>query len=213
MRRPAMPAAVGCVKEIMASTEQIKTLREMTGAGIVDCREALRMNDDNIDKAAAWLKEKGLAAAAKKASRAANEGIIEAYAHTGNRLAVLVEVNCETDFVARTPEFKALAHDIALQIVSMSPRFVKKDEVPAELVAEQAEQFKQEAIKEGKKPEIADRIATGRMEKWYQENVLLEQAFVKDDKVKVNDLIKNAIAKLGENIQIRRFVRYQLGGE
>lgn len=197
----------------MASTEQIKTLREMTGAGIVDCREALRMNDDSIERAAAWLKEKGLAAAAKKASRVANEGIIEAYAHTGNRLAVLVEVNCETDFVARTPEFKALAHDIALQIVSMSPSFVRKDEVSANLIAEHTEQFKQEAIKEGKKPEIADRIATGRMEKWYQENVLLEQAFIKDDKVKVNDLIKNAIAKLGENIQIRRFVRYQLGGE
>ena len=201
------------VKETMASTEQIKTLREMTGAGIVDCREALRMNDDSIEKALAWLKEKGLAAAAKKSSREANEGVIEAYAHTGNRLAVLVEVNCETDFVARTPEFKALAHDIALQIVATAPRFVRKDEVPAALAAEQSEHFKQEAIKEGKKPEIADRIAVGRMEKWYQDNVLMEQAFVKDDKVKIGDLVKNTVAKLGENIQIRRFVRYQLGGE
>jgi elongation factor Ts len=197
----------------MASTEQIKALREMTGAGIVDCKKALDAHDGNIEKAAAWLKEQGLAAAAKKASRDANEGMIEAYTHTGNRVGVLVEVNCETDFVARTPEFKALAHDVALQIASNNPKYVRKSDVPAEVITSQLEQFRQDAIKEGKKPDIAERIAAGRMEKYYQEYCLLEQVFIKDDKLKISDLVKNAVAKIGENIVVRRFSRYELGGE
>ena len=180
----------------MASTELIKQLREMTGAGI---------------KAAAWLKEQGLAAANKKSGREAKEGVIEAYSHTGGRVAVLVEVNCETDFVARTPEFKAMAHDIALQVVSMNPKYVKREDVPAEVIAEQTEFFKQEAIKEGKKPEIAERIAQGRLNKFYEDNCLMDQIFVKDDKVKISDLLKNSIAKLGENMMVRRFVRYEVG--
>jgi elongation factor Ts len=197
----------------MASAELIRVLREQTSAGVLDCKKALDMHNGDIEKAANWLREKGLATAAKKASREAHDGRIEAYSHLGGRMAVLVEVNCETDFVARTDEFKALAHDLALQIASSAPGYVKKEDVPAEVVAAKQEQYKQEAIAEGKKPEIAERIAAGRMEKFYQEVCLLEQVFVKDDKVKVADLIKNAIASMRENIVVRRFVRYEIGGQ
>jgi elongation factor Ts len=196
----------------MASAEQIKTLHEQTAAGMLDCKKALDMHNGDIEKAANWLREKGLAAAAKKASREAHDGRIEAYSHLGGRLAVLVEVNCETDFVARTDEFKTLAHDLALQIASSAPEYVKKEDIPAAVVEAKKELYKQEAITEGKKPEIAERIAAGRMDKFYQEVCLLEQIFIKDDKVKVVDLIKNAIASMGENIVVRRFVRYEIGG-
>lgn len=196
----------------MASSEQIRLLREQTGAGVLDSKKALDMHNGDMEKAANWLREKGLAAAAKKASREAHDGLVEAYSHLGGRMAVLVEVNCETDFVARTPEFKALAHDLALQIASSAPEYVKKEDVPVDIVAAKKEQFKQEAVEEGKKPEIAERIVAGRMDKFYQDVCLVEQAFVKDDNVKVADLIKNAIASTGENIVVRRFVRYEVGG-
>jgi len=195
------------------TADMVKQLREQTGAGMMDSKKALEQFDGNMEKAAAWLREKGLAAAAKKASRAANEGLIEVYSHMGGRLAVMVEVNCETDFVARMDEFRELAHNLALQIASAAPGYVKKEDVPPEVAAAQMTKFKEDAIAEGKKPEIAERIAAGRMEKFYQDNVLMEQVFVKDDKVKVKDLIAAAIAKCGENIQVRRFVRYQLGEE
>lgn len=195
------------------TAEMVKQLREQTGAGMMDSKKALEQFDGDMAKAAAWLKEKGLATAAKKASREAKEGMIEVYSHMGGRLAVMVEVNCETDFVARMPEFRELAHDLALQIASAAPTYVKKEDVPAEVIAAQTAKFKEDAIAEGKKPEIAERIAAGRMEKFYQEHVLMEQVFVKDDKVKVKDLVTAAIAKCGENIQVRRFVRYQLGEE
>lgn len=195
------------------TAEMVKQLREQTGAGMMDSKKALEQHGGDIEKAAVWLKEKGLATAAKKASREANEGMIEVYSHMGGRMAVMVEVNCETDFVARMPEFRELAHELALQIASAAPEYVKKEDVPAAVVETQMAKFKQDAIGEGKKPEIAERIATGRMEKFYQDNVLLEQAFVKDDKVKIKDLVTDTIAKCGENIQVRRFVRYQLGGE
>lgn len=195
------------------TAEMVKQLREQTGAGMMDSKKALEQFDGDMAKAAAWLKEKGLAIAAKKASREAKEGMIEVYSHMGGRLAVMVEVNCETDFVARMPEFRELAHDLALQIASAAPTYVKKEDVPAEVIAAQTAKFKEDAIAEGKKPEIAERIAAGRMEKFYQEHVLMEQVFVKDDKVKVKDLVTAAIAKCGENIQVRRFVRYQLGEE
>jgi elongation factor Ts len=197
----------------MATSEQIRILREQTSAGVLDCKKALDMHNGDIEKAANWLREKGLASAAKKSSREAHDGLIEAYAHLGGRMAVLVEVNCETDFVARTPEFKTLAHDLALQIASTAPEYIKKEDVPSDVVAARKEQYKQEAVGEGKKPEIAERIAAGRMDKFYQEACLLEQPFVKDDKVKVADLIKNAIASIGENIVVRRFVRYEIGGQ
>ncbi len=195
------------------TAEMVKQLREQTGAGMMDSKKALEQFDGDMEKAAAWLKEKGLATAAKKASREAKEGMIEVYSHMGGRLAVMVEVNCETDFVARMPEFRELAHDLALQIASAAPAYLKKEDVPAEVIAAQTARFKEDAIAEGKKPEIAERIAAGRMEKFYQDHVLMEQAFVKDDKVKVKDLVTATIAKCGENIQVRRFVRYQLGEE
>ncbi len=197
----------------MATAEQIRILREQTGAGVLDCKKALEMHNGDAEKAASWLREQGLAAAAKKASREAHDGRVEAYSHLGGRLAVLVEVNCETDFVARTPEFKTLAHDLALQIASTAPEYVSKTDVPADVIEAKKAQFKQEAIEEGKRPEIAERIATGRMDKYYQDACLMEQPFVKDDKVKVVDLVKNAIASIGENIVVRRFVRYEVGGQ
>jgi elongation factor Ts len=197
----------------MATAEQIKALRELTGAGVLDSKKALDLYNGDMDKAANWLREKGLASAIKKASREAHDGVIEAYAHTGGRVAVLVEVNCETDFVARTPEFKTLAHDLALHIASSAPSYVKKEDVPAEVVEAKKEQYRQDAVAEGKKPEIAERIAAGRMDKFYQDACLMEQPFVKDDEVKIADLIKNTIASIGENIVVRRFVRYELGGQ
>jgi elongation factor Ts len=189
----------------------VKALREKTGAGMMDCKKALDASGGDMEKAEASLKEKGLATAAKKASREASEGMVEVYSHMGGRLAVIVEVNCETDFVAKMPEFRDLAHEIALQVASTAPLYVKKEDVPESVIAEQMTKFKEDAIKEGKKPEIAERIATGRMDKFYQDNCLLEQVFVKDDKLKISDLVKNAIAKIGENIVVRRFARYQLG--
>jgi elongation factor Ts len=193
------------------TAEQVKQLREETGAGMMDCKKALDASGGDLEKAEAWLKEKGLAAVAKKAGREASDGMIEVYSHMGGRLAVIVEVNCETDFVAKMPEFRELAHELALQIASTSPVYVKREDVPADVLNTQLEQFKADAVKEGKKPEIAERIATGRLEKFYIDNCLLEQPFIKDDKVKVGELVKNAIAKIGENIVVRRFARYQLG--
>lgn len=196
----------------MASTEQIKLLREQTGAGILDCKKALDQFGGDLDKAASWLKEKGLAAATKKSLREAHDGRIEVYSHLGNRMAVLVEVNCETDFVARTPEFKTLAHELALQIASSAPEYVRREDVPAEVLAAKREMYIQEAISEGKKTEIAERIATNKLEKFYTDVCLLEQLFIRDDKVKVSDLIKNTVAAIGENVVVRRFVRYEIGG-
>jgi elongation factor Ts len=195
------------------TADMVKQLREQTGAGMMDCKKALEQSGGDMEKAAAWLREKGLSAAAKKATREANEGMVEVYSHMGGRMAVMVEVNCETDFVARMPEFRELAHDLALQIASTAPEYVKKEDVPADVLDAQSAKFKQDAIAEGKKPEIAERIAAGRLDKFYQDSVLLEQVFVRDDKMKIKDLITATIAKCGENIQVRRFVRYQLGGE
>jgi len=195
------------------TAEMVKQLREQTGAGMMDCKKALEQSGGDMEKAAAWLREKGLSAAAKKALREANEGMIEVYSHMGGRMAVMVEVNCETDFVARMPEFRELAHELALQIASTSPEYVKKEDVPADVLDAQVAKFKQDAIAEGKKPEIAERIAAGRLDKFYQDSVLLEQVFVRDDKMKIKDLITATVAKCGENIQVRRFTRYQLGGE
>ncbi len=195
------------------TADMVKALREQTGAGMMDCKKALEQNDGDISKAEAWLKEKGLSAAAKKASREANEGMIEVYSHMGGRMAVMVEVNCETDFVARMPEFRDLAHNVALQIASTGPEYVRKEDVPASVLEEQTAKFKADAIAEGKKPEIAERVAAGRLEKFYQDACLLEQVFVKDDKLKIKDLVTATVAKCGENIQIRRFARYILGGE
>ncbi len=196
----------------MASMEEIRKLREATGAGIMDAKKALDLCGGDLQKATIWLAEKGLASAAKKASREANEGLVQMYSHAGARLGVMVEINCETDFVAKTPEFKEFAHSIALQIASTGPEYIKKEDVPESVVSEISERFKQEFIDQGKPAAIAEKATVSKMDGWYKENVLLEQAFVKDDSKKIGDMLKGLIAKLGENMIIRRFTRYQLGG-
>jgi len=189
----------------------VKELREKTGAGILDCQKALQESANNIDKAIDYLRQKGLAAAQKKAGRETNEGTISAYIHPGNRIGVLVEVNCETDFVARNEEFQAFVKDLALQIAASSPSFVKREEVPPDLIEKEKKIYLAQA-KEMGKPEAAwPKIVEGKLERFYQESCLLEQAFIKDPAVSIKDLVAQKIAKIGENINIRRFTRYQLG--
>lgn len=189
----------------------VKELREKTGAGILDCQKALQESANNIDKAIDYLRQKGLAAAQKKAGRETNEGTISAYIHPGNRIGVLVEVNCETDFVARNDEFQAFVKDLALQIAASSPSFVKREDVPPDLIEKEKKIYLAQA-KEMGKPEAAwPKIVEGKLEKFYQESCLLEQAFIKDPAVSIKDLVAQKIAKIGENINIRRFTRYQLG--
>lgn len=189
----------------------VKELRQKTGAGILDCQKALQESANNIDRAIDYLRQKGLAAAQKKAGRETNEGTISAYIHPGNRIGVLVEVNCETDFVARNEEFQAFVKDLALQIAASSPSFVTREEVPPELIEKEKMIYLAQA-KEMGKPEAAwPKIVEGKLEKFYQESCLLEQAFIKDPAVSIKDLVAQKIAKIGENISIRRFTRYQLG--
>jgi len=193
------------------SAQQVKELRVRTGAGIIDCRNALAEANGDLEKAQLVLRAKGLAAAEKKSGRVAKEGLVEAYIHSEGRLGVLVEVNCETDFVARTPEFKTLAHDVALQIAATDPRYVSRDEVPAEVIVTEREVYLAQAKAEGKPDHIAPKIAEGKLEKWFATVCLLDQPFVRDDSRKIADVVKAAIAKTGENIQIRRFARFRLG--
>jgi elongation factor Ts len=191
--------------------EQVKELRERTGAGILEARNTLQETGGDIDQAIGLLRERGIVKAAKKASREANEGIVEPYIHMGGRIGTLVELNCETDFVARTEDFKALAHDLALHIAASAPRYVSREEVPAEELQREREIFVAAAKEEGKPDNIAEKIAEGRLNKFYEENVLLEQPFVRDNSRTVEDLIKEHIAKLGENIVVRRFARFVIG--
>lgn len=193
------------------TAEMVKELRQATGAGILDCRKALETSEGDFDKAVDYLREKGLAQAAKRMSRDAKDGLIDAYIHAGGRIGVLVEVNCETDFVARTDEFKMLVSDIALQIAAMAPRYIKREDVPDSVVEHERELFRAQALEEGKPEQVIDRIIEGRVEKFYQEICLLEQPFIRDDDQTVDEMLKAAIAKTGENIVIRRFSRYELG--
>ena len=189
----------------------VKELRERTGAGMMDCKKALSATDGDLEKAIDFLREKGLAAAAKKAGRVAAEGLVEAYIHGGGRIGVLVEVNCETDFVAKTDAFKELVKDIAMHIAATNPSYLKLEEVPtAELEHEQAV-LAEQARNEGKPEKIIEKMVAGRIEKYYKEVCLMEQPFVKDPDKTISDLITESIAKIGENISIRRFTRYQLG--
>ena len=189
----------------------VKELRERTGAGMMDCKKALSATDADLEKAIDFLREKGLAAAAKKAGRVAAEGLVEAYIHGGGRIGVLVEVNCETDFVAKTDAFKELVKDIAMHIAATNPSYLKREEVPtAELEHEQAV-LAEQARNEGKPEKIIEKMVAGRIEKYYKEVCLMEQPFVKDPDKTISDLITESIAKIGENISIRRFTRYQLG--
>jgi elongation factor Ts len=193
------------------SAQMVKDLREATGAGILDCRKALMQHDGDFDKAVAYLREKGLAAAAKKAGREAKDGKLELYSHAGGRVGVMVEVNCETDFVARTEQFQSFAHDLALHIAAYAPRYMDAADVPAEVLAAEQTIARARAREDGKPEKIWDKIVAGRIEKFYQEVCLLQQPFVKDEAVTVADLLKRTIAAIGENVIIRRFARWELG--
>ena len=187
------------------SLDQVKTLRARTGAGVMDCRRALEEVRGDLDAAAELLKAKGLAAAAKRATRTASQGVVEAYIHTGNKLGALVEVNCETDFVARTDEFRALARELAMQVAAAAPRYVSKDEVPEETATEQRAALAREAA--GASAAEIDR----RLDEWFKDVVLLEQPSIRDAGRRVGDMVTDAIARIGENIQVRRFTRFKLG--
>ncbi len=193
------------------SAAQVKDLREKTGAGMMDCKKALSEAGGNMEKAIELLREKGLAAAAKKAGRIAAEGVVESYIHMGGKIGVLVEINCETDFVAKTDDFKEFARDIAMQIAAYNPQFVSRDEVPVEEIEKEKEIYKQQAINEGKPEHIAEKMVEGRIKNYYKEVCLLEQVFIKDGDKSVEVLLNEKVAKIGEKISIRRFTRYQLG--
>ena len=193
------------------SASMVKELREKSGAGMMDCKKALAESGGDFGKAEEYLRKKGLSAAAKKAGRAATEGAVASYIHMGGKIGVLVEVNCETDFVARTDGFQALVKDLSMQIAAAAPQYVKREEVPAAIVEKEMEIARAQA-REQKKPEpIIEKIAAGKVEKFYKEVVLMEQAFVKDDKKTIQDLVTETVAKIGENIQVRRFARFVLG--
>ncbi len=193
------------------TTAMVKELREATAAGILDCRTALEISGGDFDKAVDYLREKGLAKAAKRMSREAKDGLVTAYIHAGGRIGVLVEVNCETDFVARTDEFKNLVNNIAMQIAAMSPRYVRREDVPEAVIAHEREVFRAQALEEGKPASVVERIVDGRIEKFLQEACLLEQTFIRDEERTVDAIIKDVITKTGENVVVRRFVRFELG--
>ena len=195
--------------EVTASL--VKELRERTGAGMMDCKKALAETAGDLSKAVDYLRQKGLAAAAKKADRVATDGAIGAYVHAGGKLGVLVEINCETDFVARTAEFQSLLKDVAMQVAATNPRCVRREEVSADEFEREKVIYRQQALESGKPEKVVEMIVQGKMEKFYSEVCLLEQSFVKDPDKKVIDVVNDAIARLGENIQVRRFARYHLG--
>jgi elongation factor Ts len=193
------------------TTQMIKELREKTGAGIVDCKKALQEAGGDVEKAVEILRKKGAAKAAKKAERATAEGAVFSYIHAGGKVGALVELNCETDFVARNETFKELGHEIALQVAAMAPEFVSKEDVPAEVVEKEKEILRQQALAEGKPEHIVEKIVEGRLSKFYAEKCLLEQPWIKDDSKTIKDLITDYITKLGENIKVKRFARFEVG--
>ncbi len=193
------------------TASMVKELRGITGAGMMECKKALVETDGDLQKAVDYLREKGLAAAAKKADRVAAEGAVGSYIHAGGKIGVLVEVNCETDFVAKTDDFQALVKDIAMQIAATNPAYLKREDVPSAIIDHEREVLRVQALNEGKPEAIVERMIDGRIEKFYKENCLLEQPFIKDGDQSVSDIITEKIAKIGENISVRRFTRYQLG--
>ncbi|MEM5770329.1 MAG: translation elongation factor Ts, partial [Bacillota bacterium] len=195
----------------MVTAEMVKELRERTGAGMMDCKKVLMECAGSMDKAVDLLREKGLAAAAKKASRVAAEGVVESYIHGGGRIGVLVEINCETDFVAKTDEFRQFTKDVAMHIAAANPQYLDKDEVLQEVLEHEKEVLRNQALNEGKPEKIVDKMVIGRVEKYYKEVCLLEQGFVKNPDISIRQLVTEKVAKIGENISIRRFVRFQLG--
>lgn len=193
------------------SAAQVKELREKTGAGMMDCKKVLTEANGDMEKAMELLREKGLAKAEKKAGRIAAEGIVESYIHAGGRIGVLVEVNCETDFVAKTDDFKDFVKDIAMQIAALNPKYVSREEVPEKEVEKEREILRTQALQEGKPEKIVDKMVEGRIGKFFEQICLLEQAYIKDGDKKIDEIVKEKIATIGENISIRRFVRYELG--
>jgi elongation factor Ts len=190
---------------------QLKELRERTGAGVVDCKKALKESDGNIEKAITFLREKGLAAAAKRAGRVAAQGIVGSYIHGGGKIGVLVEVDCETDFVARTDEFQQLVKDVAMQVAASNPRYIQRDEVPAPEVEKERAIYRTQTLESGKPEKVVDRIVDGRLEKFYSEQCLLEQGFIREPSKTIEQLVKEIVARTGENIVVRRFARFQIG--
>ncbi|NLV16955.1 MAG: translation elongation factor Ts [Syntrophomonadaceae bacterium] len=195
----------------MITAAIVKELRERTGVGMMDCKNALVETEGDIDKAIELLRTKGLAQAAKKASRVASEGLVSQYIHMGGKIGVLLEVNCETDFVAKTEDFKALCHDVAMQIAAAKPEFVRREEVNQEIIETEKRILRQQALNEGKPEKIVDKMVEGRIEKFYKENCLMEQQFIKDTDKTVQEIVNDQVMRLGENISVRRFARYEVG--
>jgi len=195
------------------SIEQIKQLREETGAGVLECRKALETYDGDFDKAIEYLREKGLAKVAKRADREVREGMLELYSHGNGRVGVMVEVNCETDFVARSASFRKFAHEVALQIAAGAPKYVRIEDIPTEILDEERQKARTLALAEGKPEKVIERILEGKLEKYYNENCLLRQTYVRDDSITLEDLRNQHVAALGENIVIRRFARWEVGEE
>ena len=193
------------------SAEMVKELREKTGVGIMDCKQALTESDGDMGAAVDFLRKKGLATAKKRAGRAVGEGVIQSYIHMGGKIGVIVEVNCETDFVAKTDDFKEFAKNIAMHIAATSPVGITPDDVPEEMISKEKEIYRAQALETGKPENIVEKIAEGKVQKFYKENCLLQQSYVRDPNLTVEDVINDVIAKIGENISIRRFVRYQIG--
>lgn len=193
------------------TTEMIKELRAATSAGISDCRNALIESNGDFQKAVDWLREKGVATAAKRADREASQGVVELYSHGGGRVGVMVEVNCETDFVARSEKFRELAHELALQIAASAPRYIKAEEIPAEVLEHEAEIARARVKEEGKPDNVAEKIVAGRLEKFKDEAVLMRQAYIRDESITVEKLVLQAVGAIGENIVVRRFQRWELG--
>ena len=193
------------------SSDVVKKLRDKTGAGMMDCKIALTHTNGDMDLAIDFLRKKGAAVAAKRADRETNQGVVEAYIHAGGRIGAMVELNCETDFVAKTPGFKQLAHDIAMQVAAMTPQYVSREQIPQAVLEKELDIYKVQAQNEGKPAQIAEKIAQGRLEKFYQETVLIEQSFIKDSGKTIKDIIDEETARVGEKITVRRFLRYHLG--
>jgi elongation factor Ts len=193
------------------SAALVKQLRERTGAGMMECKKALQATSGSLEEGETWLRKQGIASAGKKAGRATKQGLVSTYIHTGGQLGVMIEINCESDFVARTDDFQELAHDIAMHIAATDPRFLCKEDVTQEVMDKERDIQRARALNEGKPPAVVDKMIEGRMNKFYEEICLLEQPFVKDPSVTVGQLVKTKIAKLGENISVARFVRFKVG--
>ncbi|HJU63980.1 MAG TPA: translation elongation factor Ts [Candidatus Binatia bacterium] len=189
----------------------VRELRDKTGAGIMDCKRALAETRGDLDNAISYLRQKGLAAAAKKADRVAADGAVGAYVHPGGKIGVLVEINCETDFVARTAEFQSLLKDIAMQIAAANPRYVRREDLSADELEKEREIYRRQGVESGKPEKVIEKIVDGKMERFFSEVCLLEQAFIKDPDHKVADVVNDVVARLKEKIEVRRFVRYHLG--